>query len=175
MNQWLIMAIVAGGVITLFAVVLGTGTKGAAPRGPGPATPRPVGAAPAKAGKGPKGACGSCKRAMLPAWTQCPFCGWQPGPAVARLQFIHGPISGTTIELHGDVTTLGSIDGNTIVLADPGVSRKHAGIRRDAGGYEVADLGSTNGIYVNGHRVPKHRLATGDIIRIGGTEAVFHA
>jgi hypothetical protein len=175
MNQWLIMGIVAGGVITLFAVVLGTGPKGT-PRAPGtPAgAPRP-GAAPRPAAKGPKGACGSCKRAMLPAWTQCPFCGWQPGPAVAKLQFIHGPIAGTTIELHADVTTLGSIDGNTIVLADPGVSRKHAGIRRDAGGYEVADLGSTNGIYVNGHRVPKHRLAPGDIIRIGGTEAVFHA
>jgi len=166
MNQWLIMGIVAGGVIALFVVVLGVSPKGgaSAPRAGVPGRP---------AAKGPKGACGNCKRAMLPAWPQCPFCGWQPGARPATLQFIHGPIAGTTIDLQIDVTTMGSTEGSTVVLSDPGVSRKHAAIRRDEGGYEVADLGSTNGIYVNGHRVPKHRLASGDIIRIGSTEAVF--
>jgi hypothetical protein len=114
--------------------------------------------------------CGNCRRVMLPAWTQCLFCGWAP---VARLEFILGPMANQTLSLSDEVTTIGSVAGNTVVLADPAVSRKHAGIRKVNGSYELADLGSTNGVYVNGHKVPKKTLEPGDIIRVGNTEAVF--
>jgi hypothetical protein len=114
--------------------------------------------------------CGGCKRVMLPVWTKCLFCGWAP---VARLEFILGPMANQTLPLTEEVTTIGSVAGNTVVLADPAVSRKHAGIRRVDGSYELADLGSTNGVYVNGHKVPKKTLEPGDIIRVGNTEAVF--
>jgi Inner membrane component of T3SS, cytoplasmic domain len=114
--------------------------------------------------------CGGCHRVMLPAWTQCLFCGWQP---VARLEFILGPMANQTLPLTEHVTTIGSVAGNTVVLADPAVSRKHAGIRKIDSNYELADLGSTNGVYVNGHKVPKKTLEPGDIIRVGNTEAVF--
>jgi hypothetical protein len=114
--------------------------------------------------------CGQCNRAMLPAWERCMFCGWQP---VARLEFIHGPMAGQTVPLVEHVTTIGSVAGNNVVLADPAVSRKHAGIRRVEGAYELADFGSTNGVYVNGHKVPKKNLVTGDIVRVGNSEAVF--
>ena len=114
--------------------------------------------------------CGHCRRAMMPQWDRCMFCGWAPA---ARLEFILGPLAGQVVELRDDVTTVGSVAGNTIVLADPAVSRKHAGIRRMDGAYEVADLGSTNGIYVNGHRMPKKNLVAGDVIRVGNSELVF--
>lgn len=114
--------------------------------------------------------CGGCRRVMLPVWTKCLFCGWAPG---ARLEFILGPMANQTLQLTDDVTTIGSVAGNTVVLADPAVSRKHAGIRKVDGAYELADLGSTNGVYVNGHKVPKKTLEPGDIIRVGNTEAVF--
>jgi hypothetical protein len=114
--------------------------------------------------------CGGCRRVMLPVWTKCLFCGWAPG---ARLEFILGPMANQTLQLTDDVTTIGSVAGNTVVLADPAVSRKHAGIRKVDGNYELADLGSTNGVYVNGHKVPKKTLEPGDIIRVGNTEAVF--
>ena len=114
--------------------------------------------------------CGGCRRVMLPVWTRCLFCGWAP---VARLEFIMGPLASQALQLTEEVTTLGSVAGNTVVLADPAVSRKHAGIRQVIGTYELADLGSTNGVYVNGQRVPKKTLEPGDIIRIGNTEAVF--
>jgi hypothetical protein len=114
--------------------------------------------------------CGGCRRVMLPVWTKCLFCGWSP---VARLQFILGPMANQTLALSEEVTTIGSVAGNTVVLADPAVSRKHAGIRKVNGLYELADLGSTNGVYVNGHKVPKKTLEPGDIIRVGNTEAVF--
>ena len=114
--------------------------------------------------------CGGCRRVMLPVWTKCLFCGWAP---VARLEFILGPMANQTLPLTEEVTTIGSVAGNTVVLADPAVSRKHAGIRRIDHSYELADLGSTNGVYVNGHKVPKKTLEIGDIIRVGNTEAVF--
>lgn len=114
--------------------------------------------------------CGGCKRVMLPVWTKCLFCGWAP---VARLEFILGPMANQTLPLAEEVTTIGSVAGNTVVLADPAVSRKHAGIRKVDANYELADLGSTNGVYVNGHKVPKKTLEPGDIIRVGNTEAVF--
>jgi hypothetical protein len=114
--------------------------------------------------------CAGCQRAMLPQWDRCMFCGWTPA---ARLDFILGPLTGQRHELRDEMTTLGSVGGNSIVLADPAVSKKHAAIRRLGGQYELADLGSTNGIYVNGHKMPKKALVTGDIVRIGNTEAVF--
>jgi hypothetical protein len=114
--------------------------------------------------------CGNCRRVMLADWTRCLFCGWSPS---ARLEFTLGPLANQTLSLSEEVTTLGSVAGNTVVLADPAVSRKHAGIRKVNGSYELADLGSTNGIYVNGHKVPKKTLEPGDIIRVGNTEAVF--
>ncbi len=157
-KQLVIMGAVVGGVLGAYALTMWL--AGRANKGGG--APRLK----------VSGACGGCKRAMLPTWTSCLFCGWSP---VARLEFIHGPKAGTSVDLREDVTTLGSVDGNTVVLLDPGVSRRHAGIRRDEHGYEVADLGSTNGIYVNGQRVPKQRLAPGDVVRIGNSEAVFRA
>lgn len=118
----------------------------------------------------PQKICVGCRRVMLPVWTKCLFCGWSP---VARLEFILGPMANQTLPLSEEVTTIGSVAGNTVVLADPAVSRKHAGIRKINGLYELADLGSTNGVYVNGHKVPKKTLEPGDIIRVGNTEAVF--
>jgi len=118
----------------------------------------------------PQKICGGCNRVMLPVWTKCLFCGWAP---MARLEFILGPMANQVLQLAEEVTTIGSVAGNTVVLADPAVSRKHAGIRRVDSNYELADLGSTNGVYVNGHKVPKKTLEPGDIIRVGNTEAVF--
>ena len=118
----------------------------------------------------PQKICGGCRRVMLPAWSKCLFCGWAPQ---ARLEFILGPMANQTLPLTDEVTTIGSVAGNTVVLADPAVSRKHAGIRKIDSNYELADFGSTNGVYVNGHKVPKKTLEPGDIIRVGNTEAVF--
>jgi len=91
----------------------------------------------------------------------------------AELEFVSGPLVGQTINLDRDVTTIGSTAGNTVLLSDTGVSRKHLGIKRMEGGYELADLGSTNGVYVNGEKVARRKLEVGDVIRVGTTEMVF--
>lgn len=117
--------------------------------------------------------CGGCHRAMPPDWGRCLFCGWEPARPVPRLEFMVGPLAGQVVPLSDEVTTIGSVAGNTVVLSDPAVSRKHIGIRRVGERFELADLGSTNGVYVNGHRMAKKMLDPGDIMRVGNTEMVF--
>jgi Protein of unknown function (DUF3662)/FHA domain len=61
-----------------------------------------------------------------------------------------------------------------IVLEDPGVSRRHAEIRPTEDDWVLADLGSTNGVRVNGRTLRgKHALQLGDRIELGHTELVF--
>jgi FhaA, N-terminal domain/FHA domain len=60
-----------------------------------------------------------------------------------------------------------------IVLQDPNVSRRHAELRRDDDGWQIVDLGSTNGIKVNGRRVNQQPLSAGDQITIGVTDLTF--
>jgi hypothetical protein len=117
--------------------------------------------------------CRNCGRVMLASWTKCRFCGTSVRETRAELEFVSGPLVGQTIGLDRDVTTIGSVAGNTVLLTDTGVSRKHLGIKRIEGGYELADLGSTNGVYVNGEKVARRKLEVGDVIRVGTTEMVF--
>ena len=117
--------------------------------------------------------CDQCARAMLPEWESCPFCGWQVRRRDALVEFISGPLGGEVVRLAEEVTTFGSVAGNTVVLSDPAISRKHLAIRNTKDGFVLADLGSTNGVYVNGQRVARYRLATGDVVRVGTTEMVF--
>lgn len=64
-------------------------------------------------------------------------------------------------------------------INDPGISRRHAEIRVDGAGAEqhiaIVDLGSTNGIVVNGHRVRHSDLTDGTRIEIGTTRMLVHA
>ena len=83
--------------------------------------------------------------------------------------------------LDGEVTALGRHPDSDIFLDDITVSRRHAAIRRVAGGYEVSDVGSLNGTYVDHERVdtaPLHHLADLQIGRfvlvflVGGSDRV---
>ena len=62
-----------------------------------------------------------------------------------------------------------------VVLSDPNVSRHHAEIRPDgAGGWTVDDLGSTNGVKVNGRRIDgPTALKTGDRLALGTADVRF--
>jgi FHA domain-containing protein len=60
-----------------------------------------------------------------------------------------------------------------IRLADPNVSRRHAELRQEGAAYWILDLGSTNGLTVNGRRQQRAQLNNEDRITVGSTELVF--
>jgi predicted component of type VI protein secretion system len=62
-----------------------------------------------------------------------------------------------------------------VVLADANVSRRHAEVRPAAAGtWTISDLGSTNGVLVNGHRIEgAEQLQTGDRIALGTVQIAF--
>jgi pSer/pThr/pTyr-binding forkhead associated (FHA) protein len=75
------------------------------------------------------------------------------------------------VPLERSETVIGRDPVCDIVLAEKSASARHARIRRTAGGfYEVEDLGSTNGVFVDGDRVEKMTLLDGDSFTIGDTK-----
>lgn len=76
--------------------------------------------------------------------------------------------------LDGPRATIGRSKDADCVLRDPNVSRHHAELRRSPQGeWTIADLGSTNGIKVNGRRVGSTRLRSGDSVTLGTTTFSF--
>ena len=82
-------------------------------------------------------------------------------------------IGGERHQIAKSVVVLGRSQDCDIQLADPNVSRRHAELRREDGAYRIVDLGSTNGIEVNGRRLRQATLEDGDTIVLGSTEVVF--
>jgi len=70
--------------------------------------------------------------------------------------------------LPAQVMRIGRTPDNDLVVSDLGVSRKHAELRKSqTGRYQIIDLGSHNGTYVNGSRVEQAEVSEEDIIGIG--------
>src|SRR5689334_17798990 len=65
------------------------------------------------------------------------------------------------------VLRIGRAPDNDIVISDLSVSRNHAELRRTASGYQIVDLDSHNGTFVNGQQVGSAPLTEGDIVGIG--------
>jgi ABC-type multidrug transport system ATPase subunit len=69
---------------------------------------------------------------------------------------------------------IGRLPTNDVVVDDLGVSREHAELRPLPGGqYELVDLGSHNGTYVNGQRITKQILTGTDLVSIGHSTFVL--
>ncbi len=71
------------------------------------------------------------------------------------------------VQLGQRAVTLGRSDRCGVVLDDESVSRQHACIQCGEAGYEIEDLGSTNGVLVNDEVVQRQTLRTGDRIQLG--------
>src|SRR5579859_332403 len=70
---------------------------------------------------------------------------------------------------------IGSHPSNDLVIDDTTVSRRHATTTRKADGFELADLGSTNGTFVNGRQVRKPvTVKSGDEIKFGSARFAFN-
>jgi adenylate cyclase len=76
------------------------------------------------------------------------------------------------VPLEGAEVQLGRGSDNDVVLPDFSVSRKHATLRHEDGGWFLYDLRSTNGVQVNGVTVKKAPLRDGDQVKVGIFEFV---
>ena len=92
-----------------------------------------------------------------------------PRRGTARLR-----LAGRTELVGSGGATLGRSRECDVVVDDPNVSRQHAEIRPSGGSWIVRDLGSTNGIKVNGRRVQgPQSLRPGDVIELGTSRITF--
>jgi hypothetical protein len=94
-----------------------------------------------------------------------------PRRGAARLR-----VDGRTELIGSGGAVLGRSRDCDIVVDDPNVSRHHAEIRPSGGSWIVRDLGSTNGIKINGRRLDAARpqsLKRGDVIELGTSRLTF--
>jgi pSer/pThr/pTyr-binding forkhead associated (FHA) protein len=95
------------------------------------------------------------------------------GPSRGHLLVREGPCAGQTFHLVGEVTYMGRSPDNHVSLSDGSVGKRHCSITIKDRSFQVEDLQSVNGVFLNGQRVLKAFLKDGDSIRLGSSEMQF--
>jgi Nif-specific regulatory protein len=90
-----------------------------------------------------------------------------------RLLAISGLLTGTVQPLVDGQLSIGRDDSSQLCLIDPIVSRRHCAIQQAGLQFELIDLDSHNGTFVNGVPIHRRSIDHGDTIRIGNSELVF--
>jgi pSer/pThr/pTyr-binding forkhead associated (FHA) protein len=94
-------------------------------------------------------------------------------PSVENV-FFYDEANDIAYTLTGAVEKIGRESTNDIVVSDINASRTHAEIHMEPSGqWIISDLGSTNGLYVNGNKVQSAILNDADIVLIGTTRLEF--
>lgn len=96
----------------------------------------------------------------------------QTAGAAASLELVDQ--AGQVIPLSNQAV-IGRMPGCDVQLDDPSVSRRHARISRASNGWLVEDLGSTNGVMVNGTSVDREYLRGGEDLELGNVRLRFVA
>ncbi len=83
-----------------------------------------------------------------------------------QIKVLNGPLRDATFKLH-ERLSLGRAGSSDIQIVHDGVSRQHAQIVLDEHGQHIlVDLDSSNGTFVNGNRIRRHRLERGQVFKI---------
>ncbi|GAB39942.1 FHA domain-containing protein [Gordonia sp. w5E2] len=94
-------------------------------------------------------------------------------PGTALLVVKRGPNAGSRFLLDQPTTSAGRHPDSDIFLDDVTVSRRHAEFRLGDNEFQVVDVGSLNGTYVNREPVDSAALSNGDEVQIGKFRLVF--
>ncbi len=89
------------------------------------------------------------------------------------LEVLMGSEQGQLFNIGAEGATLGRAQGNSIVFNDSTVSSRHARIYWSDGQFYIEDLGSLNGVFVNGQKVTLSRVEQGSTFKLGSNEGVF--
>lgn len=93
----------------------------------------------------------------------------------ALLVVKRGAADGSRFLLDTDLSKAGRHPNADIFLDDVTVSRKHAEFSRQGKSFEVHDLASLNGTYLNGVRIDSAKLSNGDEVQIGKFKLTFYS
>ena len=97
------------------------------------------------------------------------------GP-MASLIITAGPAEGKYFTLRSDTITIGRLESNVIQIVDPAISGTHMQVRFDDydEAYFARDLGSTNGVRINGSLIKRDvQLMEGDELAVGDSTLRF--
>ena len=101
----------------------------------------------------------------------------EPGPADAPVHagliVQRGGRLERVVRWEAERLTMGRATECDVLLATPEVSRRHALLVREGERFEVRDLESINGTFVNGEKVARRTLQVGDVIRVEDFEITF--
>ena len=86
---------------------------------------------------------------------------------------IAGPLSGKTFPMNREEVSIGREPSNEISFLDSSVSRRHCLIRKEGEVFQIRDLESRNGTFVNGVPLKERTLEHTDQIQIGSSVLVF--
>ena len=100
--------------------------------------------------------------------------GAAPGEQLASVTVSDTEGNEPVFALDRPVTNAGRDEANHIAVPDLKCSRKHFTIEMAGDFYNAIDLGSTNGLRLNGHKIKQRRLRDGDEIAIGAYKIVYH-
>ena len=92
---------------------------------------------------------------------------------IPKLISISGPLEGTIFSLADADITIGREPSNSICIADLLLSRQHCRITREGDVFNLYDLGSSNGTFVNGVPVKEQAIAHRDLIKTGDSVLLF--
>jgi len=90
-----------------------------------------------------------------------------------KLVVLSGPERGSEHVISSDVIRVGKATENDLVVTDDTVSRVHFEIVRDAKGYLLRDLKSTNGTFLDGAEIKEAYIRAGSVISAGAAELKF--
>ncbi|HBP17820.1 MAG TPA: hypothetical protein DEA08_08505, partial [Planctomycetes bacterium] len=95
------------------------------------------------------------------------------GAGVEKLVFlIQGPRRSARLHLEGPFFVVGRAEPFPVFHDDPTLSREHAAVVDTPEGYRLKDLGSRNGVVLNGEKLARYAevpLAAGDVFSAGDT------
>jgi hypothetical protein len=125
--------------------------------------------------------CASCGAPTHEATAEFPPVAGAPEPMTKEPVDLDGPVLvvrrgpevGERFYLDRERLTVGRDPESGIFLNDITVSRDHAVLTRSGGEVSIEDVGSLNGVYVNGASITRCALHNGDQVQIGRFQMVF--
>ena len=88
------------------------------------------------------------------------------------MEVVEGPDAGTVHDARAEKVSIGTAEGNDLVLTDDTVSRYHLELAHGRAGVRLVDCSSTNGTLVNGVRLGTGEVSPGSAIQLGRTKLV---